>query len=144
MSGLKTIFRTALTATDSAAVDTLGDVRQEQFKRYKYVKFTAAADAGDVVKYANSAGYIANEALENTTSALVVAGVAVATQAINQFGWVQIGGIVVLAQSVNSGSIASGVMGHSTAGMFTIVTGVRSSYGTMLNTTTSCLLDCPD
>lgn len=141
---LKQIFVTSLDADDATAKDTLGDIREENGKRYKYVKFTSAIDAGDVVKYADSAGYLANEVLENAISQLVCAGVAVATHAINRFGWIQTRGQVTLAQAVNSGAIATGVMGHTTAGMFTVVTGVRSSYGTMLNATTSCLLHCPD
>ena len=121
MSGLKTLFRTSLTVSDDVnETDTLGDIRQEQFKRYKYVEFiTNDVVVGDVVKYTNLAGYLASQVLDIATQPRVVAGVVMAAQnpstlSDTTFGWVQIGGISgVLSIDITNSPIVESVAASS-------------------------------
>ena len=145
MSAAKQVFRTAITATDTAAVDTLGDIRQEPFRRYKYVRFTAAIDLGDIVKYATLAAYDASEVAESATQALVVAGMAVVTHIANNYGWIQIAGSATLATAVTSGSIGDGFISEANLGLVTVSTGgAEQICGWSLNATTGVILSCPD
>ncbi len=89
----RTLFKTALTASDATAVDPVGAIREENDKVYKYVKFDAAVVAGDVVKYDNLTDYLASEVGPSTSEVEVVAGVALATHDANDHGWIQIGGL---------------------------------------------------
>ena len=146
---LKTFFVTALTASDDSARDSLGDVRQEGGKRYKYVKFiTGSVIVGDVVKYASLAGYDASEVAPSATAALVVAGVAVAAQAIDDFGWIQIGGESdPLAVDITGAPvIGSNVVSSATTKAFAVGAGELASYGVALDLTNPdvVLLSCPD
>ena len=145
MSGLKTIFRTSLTASDTSAVDTLGDIRQEQFKRYKYVKFTGATLIGKAVKYANLAGYKASEVAESATQALIVAGVALATQAANDFGWIQLTGLVTMASNVaGTPIIQTDVTGDNALGDLTKAVTLMQRVGISVDALKEVLLMCPD
>ena len=145
---LKTIFVTDLTDSDTSAQDNLGDIRQENGKRYKYVKFTASAILGDVQKYASLAAYNLSEVAASATQALVVAGVSVAVQAANDFGWIQIGGrsddlaVDLTGTPVVGGNVASSATTKAFAQGVTLL----RSYGVVLDLTSPdvVLLDCPD
>jgi len=145
---LKTIFITDLTDSDDSAQDNLGDIRQENGKRYKYVKFTASVVLSDVVKYASLATYNASEVAGSATQALVVAGVAVAAHVANNFGWVQIGGIsATLAVDITGTPVVgSGIISSATTKAFAQATGELKVYGVVLDLTSPdiVLLDCPD
>lgn len=145
----KTIFQTQLTASDTVARDNLGDIREQDGKRYKYVKFLAAAVAGDVQKYANLAGYNASEVRPSTTAAEVVAGVALTTHAANAFGWIQIGGKSPnLAVNISgSPAMGSGVTSSTTTKALAAHTGELQEAGVVLDLTSGAnvvLLQCPD
>ncbi len=143
---LKTVFRSALTASDTTAVDTLGDVREDSDgKRYKYCKFTIASTAGNLVKYVgDDTDYLTNEVGQSAT-ADVVAGVAVVTHIADNFGWVQSRGRAVLNIAVVSGAQGSMFSGNvAVAGGATIHTGALQHCGVSITTTTAVLLQCPD
>ena len=150
MSGLKTLFRTSLTDSQTSAIDTLGDVRQEHFKRYKYVKFiTATVVAGDVVKYETRTKYDASEVEPSTTTAVPAAGVVLATQAINDFGWIQISGITdnLTIDITNTPLVGSMVQGSATTKAFRQHNAEGQNAGVIMDTTGSAmrvLLSCPD
>ncbi len=146
---LKQVFITAVTASDTTELDNVGDIRQENGKRYKYVKFvTATVVANDVVKYASLAGYTASEVAPSATQALVVAGIAVVAQAINDYGWIQIRGtsgslaVDLTGTPVVGGNVASSATTKAFAQGVTLL----RSYGTVLDLTSPdvVLLDCPD
>lgn len=117
----RTLFNTDLTSSDTTAKDQLGAMREDSSgKFYKYVKFiTATVVAGDVVKYLTSTKYDASEVEPSATQAAVVAGIALATQAINDFGWIQIGG--------RSGSLAVNGTGAPAIGDAAISSGTTKA-----------------
>ncbi len=143
MSGLKTLFRTSLTVSDDVnETDTLGDIRQEQFKRYKYVEFiTNDVVAGDVVKYATcAAGYIASQVTDIATQNLAVAGVVLAAQnpstlSDTTFGWIQIGGLsgVLKVDITNSPIVESAATGSATLSAFKQGAGESGHCGTIMD-----------
>lgn len=147
---LKTLFITSLTSSETSAKDSLGDIRHEAGKRYKYVKFVVATVVlGDVVKYADPAGYDANEVQPLATQALAVAGVALATQAIDDFGWIQIGGQsgVLTIDGTGTPLIGSRAISSGTTKAFAQGAGEFAPCGTYLNITNSAnrvLLNIPD
>ena len=147
---LKTLFITSLTASHTSAKDKLGDIRHEGGKWYKYVKFIVATVVlGDVVKYGNPAGYDANEVQPLATQALAVAGVALATQAIDDFGWIQIGGQSPVLTIDGSGTplIGSSAISSATDKAFAQGATEFAHYGTYLNITDGAnrvLLNIPD
>ena len=145
MSGLKTIFKSGLTSSETTAQDSLGDIRQERTKRYKYVKFTGASNANNAVKYATLAAYTASEVAESATQALIVAGVTVATQAANDFGWIQIQGAVTMdSQVAGTPIVQTTVTGDNAAGDLTKGVTLMQDCGISIDTTTGVLLNCPD
>ena len=156
MSGLKTLFRTSLTVSDDVnETDTLGDLRQEQFKRYKYVEFiTNDVVAGDVVKYATTAAYIASQVLDIATLPLPVAGVVLAAQnpstlSDTTFGWIQIGGIsgVLSIDITDTPVVGAAVSSSATLSAFRQHAAEVAQYGTILDVTSSAmrvLLMIPD
>jgi hypothetical protein len=98
-------WKSALTDVDSTAQETLGTIREDDNKRYKYVQFsgTTAIDAGDFLCYLT---YASNALLQIVDGAnggsLVGAGVALATVASGAvaFGWIQISGVAVLEEAL--------------------------------------------
>jgi len=145
---LRNLFATKLTASDAAARDPLGSIRVEgDGKMYKYVKFiTASVVAGDAVKYADGAGYGNNEVAPSATAAAVVAGVAVASQAIDQYGWIQIKGRVTLsATPTGTAAVGTALISSATTKKlaFADATGIQRPCGIALSATTDALLDCP-
>ena len=137
---LKTLFITAVTASHTSAKDSLGDIRHEDGKRYKYVKFVVATvEPGDVVKYANLAGYDASEVQPLATLALAVAGVAMAAQAINDFGWIQIGGRSgpLLVNITDTPVLGDSVASSATTKAFKEHAGETAVYGTIVDLTAS-------
>lgn len=151
---LKTIFRTALTVSDDPnETDTLGDIRQERTKRYKYVKFiTTNVVAGDVVKYADTAGYDASNVLPTTSATEIVAGVVMATQTAataSSYGWIQIGGRSgsLAVNMTDTPLVGSDVEGSGTTKAFRKSITLKQRAGTALDVTASAnvvLLRCVD
>ena len=147
---LRALFASQLTDSDPEARDVLGAIREGgDGKRYKYVKFiTSTVVAGDAVKYADSAGYTANEVLPNATPAATVAGVALATQAVNQFGWIQISGKVTLsAAPTGTASDGGALISSGTTKKLAVATptDIQRPCGVMLDAAapTIAILDCP-
>lgn len=97
---LKQVFVTALTdvlLATNGVQDNPGDIRIENGKVYKYVKFTGttAVAAGDVVCYTTAAdGVTVDDA--NTAMGAGVAMAAVASGSV-QNGWIQVKGIATLS-----------------------------------------------
>lgn len=96
----------ALTDVDTSPQATLGTIREDDNKAYKYVKFSGsnAVAAGDLV------GYVASIATMTTVDGAVgvgpagVAQAAVLTANGVQYGWIQIEGIAVLASAIAGGA----------------------------------------
>lgn len=114
--GARILWGTKLSSSETTAQEELGAIREEpNGKVYKYVKIiTAGVVAGDVVKYLTVAKKLANQVEYSGTQAAVVAGVAVAAQDTNDYGWIQVRGSVVLSNSatvapdVGDAAISSG------------------------------------
>ena len=129
--GIKKIFVTALGDVNLSTdlLDTLGDIRFENGKVYKYVLYsegTAALDTtiGHVLVYVGSTGYHANTVSRDYADAsgqLIGAGVAVAAVTTDaRYMWVQIKGpftmAITLGGTATDGSPLTAV-GASSGGM---------------------------
>lgn len=144
----KQIFITSINASDTTEKDNLGDIREENGKTYKYVKFiTATVVAADVVKYASLAGYTASEVAPIATLALLNAGIAVVAQAVNDFGWIQIKGVSpTLAVDITGTPVIGGkVSSSATTKAFAQGVTLLAQYGQVLDlgSPDTVLLDCP-
>lgn len=118
---LKQTFQTALTDVWATQYDALGDIRVENGKVYKYVKFTGttAFAAGDALCYTDNTCQIVDAA-----NAAVGAGIAVAAVAAGtvQYGWIQIGGLCTLNQAIGGTSPAAGNVLTNTAAAAKVLT----------------------
>ena len=114
-SGIKRIFATALTETNTLDLEGVGAIRFEGNKVYKWVKFNngagdVASIAGDVAYYygvsgdAVTGGYENNEVTMDRTDAFLAAGVFQAIIADGSFGWIQIKGPATLTQALTAGA----------------------------------------
>lgn len=113
---MKTIFRTRLTDVDSTAIDTLGDLRFEQDKIYKYVRLenntaTVTGAAGDMTAYFAEVGAETNRVVLDYSDGdakpigsgcitATVAGVADTAEYV----WVQVTGPVTLPTGLGAGN----------------------------------------
>lgn len=117
---LKQSFQTALTDVWATQYDALGDIRIENGKVYKYVKFsgTTAFAAGDALCYTDNTCTIVDAA-----NAAVGAGIAVAANAaLTGFGWIQIGGLATLNQAIGGTTPAAGNVLTNTAAAAKVLT----------------------
>lgn len=145
---LRQIFKTQITDVDSSARDTLGSLRYENDKLYKYVKMSntsgVACVAGDPVAYkaTPAAGYSINVVTSKVSEAdaqpicagFVTATISSAQSAAGAFIWVQVTGQVTVTAAVASGVIGSGAMLSGTDKTLTVATGVIESCCTVLST----------
>ena len=114
MPGLKQVFVTGLTERGKVEKDTLGDIRWEGNKVYKYIKFddgTVNADgiAGEIAYYVLDTGYGANIVTSDlsdggTAGAVIGAGVLQAALKDLEFGWIQIKGLATLTIALTAGA----------------------------------------
>ena len=130
---MKTIFRTRLTDVDSSAVDTLGDLRYEQDKIYKYVQLqntsaTVAVVATDMVSYDNETGARTNIVVADDDDADAVPIGAGAVQAaaagtltVAYYLWIQVTGPITLATPPTSGNDGQSLMMSTSADKTLIV-----------------------
>ena len=114
MPGLKQVFIQALTEISTeVAKDTLGDIRWEGNKCYKYVQYDEAAAAvtgvaGEVAYYILDTGYGANNVSSDFSACgadatCIGAGVLQASLDDEDFGWIQIKGIATLSIAIIAG-----------------------------------------
>ena len=117
MAGIKKIFVTGITSKlkSTEQTDTLGDIRLENGKFYKYVNFnqaTMTATAGDCVAYIGSTGYVSNVVTVDYSEAGVkrigagIVGVAISTSE-DRYIWIQIKGLATVATALG-GSATDG------------------------------------
>lgn len=101
MAGQKQVFVTGLTETSTTEKDTLGDLRWEGNKCYKYVKYKATAIAciaGRALGYFEDSGALLHEVTMDTsdqaagTATNVCAGISQAIIPTESFGWIQVKG----------------------------------------------------
>lgn len=114
MAGLKQVFVSGLTERSTTEKDTLGDIRWEGNKCYKYVQYDAATAAvagvaGEVCYYILDTGYGANVVSSDFSDCggdgtCISAGVLQASLADNEYGWIQIRGVAVLTISLVAGA----------------------------------------
>lgn len=116
MSGLKQTFVTKLTDVTTDAKESLGTIRWEKNKVYKYVQYVEAAAAtdgvaGEVAYYLAAGGDGAAEGYLNskvtsdlTDSAEVGAGVLQANMSDLEYGWIQIKGPATLSIALTAGA----------------------------------------
>lgn len=101
---MKTVPARGLHANDSAAKGAVGQLFVREGKSYRYfrVKDVACA-AGSVVEYSSSANCVTPDRAGGTSIGRVVAGVAVATISVGNYGWIQVAGtcsVLVAAKGV--------------------------------------------
>ena len=147
------IFRQALTEVSTTRKESLGAIRQDSNKFYKYVMLrnataTVAGVAGDPVIYAEGVtlqGYVNNRVVTDSTDGdtqptgagfllASVAGVA----GTAYYLWIQLTGIVTVPLAVTSGVVGSGVMPTTSGGTdktLVVATGVINQMGTLLTAT---------
>jgi hypothetical protein len=126
-------WHAALTDVDTTAQVTLGMLREDDNKVYKYVKFsgTTAIDAGDFLCYLT---YATNPLLQIVDGAnggsLVGAGVALADVASGAvaYGWIQIRGVAVLEEALANSPAIGDALTHDgqSAGVLSTVSDVDS------------------
>lgn len=114
MAGLKQVFVQGLTERSTTEKDTLGDIRMEGSKWYKYIKFNdGAADeagvAGEACGYYLLDGYKNNEVTSDVSdcTGLIGAGILQAALALAEYGWIQIKGAATL--TIALGTVTDGI-----------------------------------
>lgn len=112
MPGRNSIFVTALTEVTTTQKETLGKIRVEGNKVYKYVQIlnttaTVAAVAGDIVAYFAATGHSTNRVVTDKTDADAAPVAAGAVQAavagvlaVAEYGWIQIKGPATLNTAI--------------------------------------------
>ena len=143
-------YKAALTDVDSTAQETLGLIRQEDNKKYKYVKFsgTNAVAVGDLVGYVASGG--ATDTMTTVDGAVGSgpAGVALAVVASGAvaYGWIQIGGLAVSVAAIAGGASAGQTLKQGTYPAFTLQTAATiPNAGTLFDATNKLVaLTCPN
>ena len=147
---LRALFASQLTDSDPEARDVLGAIREDgDGKRYKYVKFTIATNAGNAARYVQSADYDANEVGANNVSPATIAGVAVVDHLVNYYGWIQVAGKATLVPTP-TGTAADGgaLVSDAATGGLKLAVGATTERpcGVMLDAAapTIALLDCPE
>lgn len=145
---MRQIFKTQITDVNVTAVDTLGSLRIDGDKLYKYMKLQntsgVACVAGDPVSYkaTPAAGYSVNVVTSKVSEAdaqpicagCVQATISSAQTTAGVFIWVQVTGLISVPAAVTSGVVGSGAMMSGTDKTFTVVTGVIESCCTVLST----------
>lgn len=144
---IKVMFDTALTDVWTTAAEKgskPGDLRWEGNKAYKCVQYTVAPVAGNLQKYATGATYDANQVSATTSQITPVAGVAVASGLINQFGWMQIRGTVTLTAPHTGTPAVGDALGPSASlGALALWVTPRQVVATAIDATSRALLNCP-
>jgi hypothetical protein len=154
--GIKQVFATKLTDVDSSDREGVGTLRFEGNKVYKYCKImntssTVAGVAGDAVGYFALTGYADSRVVLDLSDAEatmafpagILVGTVTGTQAVAEYGWVQIKGPATLSTSVNSAAAAQSFKLGATDKTFTICTAATDSVaGVCMNTSTGVALDC--
>jgi hypothetical protein len=112
MGGKKSIFVTGLAEVSTTEKETLGDLRWEGNKCYKYVQYKATAIAciaNSMVGYYSEDGYKNHQVTLDTSDqeaagTLLAAGVTQAVIPTNGYGWIQIKGLATLAAAMVAGA----------------------------------------
>ena len=150
----KTTFRTQLTDTSTTDIEGVGTLRYEGKKMYKWVKYddgTADLDiiVGNVLGY-TLGGYENSVVTADVTDMDTIpsmAGVALGTvTATDTYMWIQIGGMVTLATTVDGTTPAAGEnITMSTSDKNAAIDPDANEHvtGFMVNTTTKVCLHCP-
>ena len=111
MPGMKQVFIQALSETSTVAKDTLGDIRWEGNKVYKYMQFNNGA--GNIALLADAVvGYYLLDGYKNNVVTMdnsdmtgdVGAGVSQLVMADLDYGWFQIRGAATLAPALEAGT----------------------------------------
>ncbi len=154
----KTTYLTRLTDVDTTDRESIGTLRFESGKMYKYVKYNHGVGELDLV-VGNVVGYFLNGADDYVVTAdvssmdtlPVIAGIIVAATVTvdDSYIWIQIGGPGTLATTVEGTTPAAG-------DVICILTGTTDKYaeidptannvvtgGFMVTTTTGVILTCP-
>jgi len=121
---LRQVFNTQLTDVDSSARDTVGSLRWENDKLYKYVKImnttaTVAGVAGDPVAYfaggANIQGEDARVVIDLSDADTIpvcagfLMGTVTGTLTVAYYGWIQLTGAVTVPTAITSGVVGNEV-----------------------------------
>lgn len=110
--GIKTSFIQALSDRSATEKDTLGDIRWEGNKCYKYVQYNdgsaVAAVVGQAAYYYLNSGYEGNQVTSDLSdSDEVGAGILMAVLGDGEYGWVQIKGFATMSIAFESGTDGS-------------------------------------
>jgi hypothetical protein len=161
MAGLKQVFVQSLTEVSLKALDTLGDIRIEGGKIYKYVQLrnvtaTVVGAAGDLVCYRANTGGTDSQVVTDWTDAdaapvgagmllATVAGGIAAVQATAEFVWLQIKGNAIMSALAAPTGDGVRFKAHATSDKVTaaIAAFTDPAVGAVLDTTArTVLLDC--
>ena len=108
MAGFKQSFITGLAEVSTTEKDTLGDIRIEGNKVYKYVQYKATAIAciaGRMAGFYTPDGHKLNQVTLDTsdqeaTATLLAAGVTQAVIPTDGFGWIQVAGNALMTVAI--------------------------------------------
>lgn len=118
---IQTLFKSQLTDIDSSARDTLGAVRFENNKFYKYMEIknttaTVAGVAGDPVAFFAATGYSSHRAVIDLSDAGTIPvccgflmGSVTGTSGTSYYGWVQLTGPVAVPTAITNGVVGNPV-----------------------------------
>jgi len=108
--GIQKIFAGPLTQVDTTAKETLGTLRREGAKTYKYVLYSEGTAAltgasGDFVSYHGDDGYDDVEVTPDVSDGNGVgAGVLLATVSNGEYCWIQTEGAATLSTALTAGA----------------------------------------
>lgn len=149
--GIKRIFATSLTEILTFDAEGVGTIRREGNKTYKFIKFNNGTVnteglAGHFVVYFTDVGYDNSEVTFDNSDGSVGAGVLVAALQDGNFGWIQIGGQVILLISLDGGADGdAATLVAATDGTLTLSALVTDQHCGVINDVTAkkVVLTCP-
>ncbi len=145
-AGMKKVFQTALTDLKTTDVESVGTLRFEGNKVYKWVQFSGvtAVVAGTLVCYNTTVGANLGVTGVDGANSVVAAGiaqVAVGTGTV-QYGWIQVAGPVAFQGTITGAAGAGLTANGATAGNLVVTSGVIPQFAILLDATNKILLLC--
>jgi len=136
MAGFKQSFIQGLTERSTTQKDTLGDLRWEGNKCYKYIIYEAgtaavAGVANEVCYYFEDSGHTDNKVTSDVSDCTgeIGAGVLQAALADGEYGWIQIKGNATLALALTAGADGDSLTGTGAGdGTLDLATAVETDH----------------
>ena len=154
--GIKKVFQTGLTDTESTDVEGIGVIRFEGSRVFKWCKYnkgtgSVAAVANETVVYHGDDAVVLDSACEVTMDLTdgndICAGMLMAVIADGEFGWVQIKGIAILNSALTAGTDGDQLttVGATDGTLDVVVTGAITQIAALAMDVSAkeVFLDCP-